>query len=93
MAAVLEYLEGEIPELRSLETAAEGSDFLEEKRKAARRTHRDRPAALVPSPALERLDRCRRTHLDLLREKERTLVRPGDTLLDLMLRRDLRHLL
>jgi FAD/FMN-containing dehydrogenase/Fe-S oxidoreductase len=89
MAAVLEYLEGEIPELRSLETAAEGSDFLEEKRKAARRLIET--ARLRWFHILERLDRPAADHLDLLREKERTLVRPGDTLLDLMLRRDLRH--
>jgi len=89
MAAVLEYLEGDIPELRSLDKTKEGEDFLEEKRKVAR--HLIEAARLRWFNVLEKLDRPAAEHLDLLRDKEASLVRPGDTLLEMMLRRDLRH--
>jgi FAD/FMN-containing dehydrogenase/Fe-S oxidoreductase len=93
MAAVLEQLAGPLGEpgdrTSAFEDSAEEGAILAAKREAARevvRAARERWQAI-----LGRLDAPAAQHLDLLRDKERTRARPGDTLLDMMLRRDLRQ--
>ena len=92
MAAVLEYLAGDLPEARQagdLEESAEETAILWAKRDAAReavaraRARWQRILAHLDEPAAD--------HLELLGESEREGARPGDTLLALMLRRDLRQ--
>ncbi len=92
MEAVLEYLHGDMPELVLSEQYKEGEEtrgFLEEKRTAA--TKLIETARLRWFTILDRLDALAAEHLELLREPERDKAREGDSLLDLMLRRDLRH--
>jgi FAD/FMN-containing dehydrogenase/Fe-S oxidoreductase len=94
LAAVLDYLNGPLDEARPAGTydsdaSVEARQILDAKRAAAvelvelarNRWHAIRE--LLDEPAIE--------HLDLLREPERQLVAAKDTLLDLMLRRDLRQ--
>jgi FAD/FMN-containing dehydrogenase/Fe-S oxidoreductase len=92
MGAVLDYLAGDLAEARQggdLEDSAEEAAILAAKRDAARevvsqvRRRWERILAHLDGPAAE--------NLDLLGELERERVRPGDTLLALMLRRDLRQ--
>jgi len=92
MDAVLEYLAEPMPELKlaeEYEDSAENTAILEGKREAARR---------VVSAARERwqrilanLDAPASAHQHLLRESEVAKIREGDSLLDMLLRRDLRH--
>ncbi len=92
MEAVLEYLHGDTPELVQSEQYKEGEEtrgFLEGKRAAAAKLIE--AARLRWFTILERLDAPAAEQLELLREPERPKVRPDDSLLDLMLRRDLRH--
>ena len=94
MAAVLAYLAGPLEEARPAGTyESEGSDearqILNAKRAAAvevveqARNRWHRVLELLDEPAIE--------HMDLLRDPERQLVHAKDSLLDLMLRRDLRQ--
>jgi FAD/FMN-containing dehydrogenase/Fe-S oxidoreductase len=92
LAAVLDYLSGPLEEARPAGTYAssdEAEAILEAKRTAAigvveqARNRWHAVLELLDAPALE--------HLDLLREPERALVKARDTLLDLMLRRDVRQ--
>ncbi|NEV62118.1 DUF3683 domain-containing protein [Thiorhodococcus minor] len=94
MAAVLDYLASEMPEAR-VEGDYEGSDesraILSAKRDAARDSItqvRGRWQAI-----LERLDQPAADNLDLLEGAEKALIREGDTLASMMLRRDLRQAL
>ncbi len=90
--AVLEYLSGEMPEFRLMdeyEDSEESNAILESKREAAQgvvRAARDRWSRI-----LENLDAAASAHEHLLREKELPKARPEDTLLDMMLRRELVH--
>jgi FAD/FMN-containing dehydrogenase/Fe-S oxidoreductase len=90
MDAVLDYLGGEMVELRlakEYEDSAENSAILDAKRSAAREvvgTARDRWQRIV-----DNLDAKASAHPQLLREKELPRVREDDLLLDLLLRRDL----
>ncbi|WP_295413102.1 DUF3683 domain-containing protein [uncultured Thiodictyon sp.] len=92
MAAVLDYLAGELPESHrdgDYQDSAEALAILAAKREAAR--------ALVTRArerwhsVLDHLDAPAEVHLDLLDAAAQSRRRPGDTLLDLMLRRDLRQ--
>ncbi len=88
---VLGYLGGDMPELRQLpglEESAENDAIVAAKKEAAvdlLERVRDRWRAL-----LERLDAPAADNPDLLTEAERERVRPGDTLFDLLQRRDVR---
>jgi FAD/FMN-containing dehydrogenase/Fe-S oxidoreductase len=92
MVAVLDYLAGGLSEAREQgdnDSSQEEAAILSGKRDAARE---------VVGAARERwrqvlahLDEPAADHLGLLRDAERGRVRPGDTLLALMLRRDLRQ--
>ncbi len=92
MAAVLEYLASSMPEVRmagDYEASDEAIAILEAKRDLAREsiTHaRHRWQAI-----LERLDQPAADNLDLLGDAEQALMRTGDTLASMMLRRDLRQ--
>ena len=92
MAAVLDYLAGGITESHrgdAYEDSAEETAILATKGEAARAVvarARGRWQAV-----LAHLDAPARDHLALLDAAEQTRLRPGDTLLDLMLRRDLRQ--
>ncbi|MGB5835184.1 MAG: DUF3683 domain-containing protein [Thiohalocapsa sp.] len=92
MAAVVEYLAGPLAEARpagEYDSSDEADAILSAKREAALQVvdqarHRwHQILELLDAPAIE--------HLNLLREPERTQVRDADSLLDLMLRRDLRQ--
>jgi FAD/FMN-containing dehydrogenase/Fe-S oxidoreductase len=91
MAAVLDYLAGDLPEARrsDAEDSVEEAAFLAAKQEAARDLVRG--ARSRWQRILVHLDAPVGNHLDLLGEAERKQVRPRDTLLDLMLRRDLRQ--
>ncbi|MCW8883049.1 MAG: DUF3683 domain-containing protein [Sedimenticola sp.] len=90
MQAVLSYLKGRMPELRlpeEYEESAESQAILEAKRDAACEvvaTAEQRWCTI-----LENLDSLAEDHQGLLRDKELSRMLPGDTLLDMMLRRDL----
>ncbi len=93
MAAVVDLLagriEGRVDQKAVYDDSVEEGAILDAKRDAAREVvqgARQRWQAILKhleAPAADRLD--------LLREKERARVRPGDTLLAMMLRRDLRQ--
>jgi FAD/FMN-containing dehydrogenase/Fe-S oxidoreductase len=92
MSAVLAYLDGDMPELRQAEAyeeSVETTAFVTAKREAARevlRRARDRWERI-----LDNLDAPAASHSHLLRDPEVGAMRDGDTLLDMMLRRDLRQ--
>ncbi|KXX65391.1 DUF3683 domain-containing protein [Marichromatium gracile] len=92
MAAVLDYLGSGLEEARragDYEVSEEDVAILAAKRDAAREvleTARTRWRAI-----LEHLEAPAAEHLELLHEKERARVREGDSLLAMMLRRDLRQ--
>ncbi|EXJ14240.1 DUF3683 domain-containing protein [Imhoffiella purpurea] len=94
MAAVLEYLASDMPEARlagEYEDTEEGLAILQAKRDAARDSIgrvRTRWQSI-----LDRLDRPAAENLDLLEDAEKALIREGDTLASMMLRRDLRQAL
>jgi FAD/FMN-containing dehydrogenase/Fe-S oxidoreductase len=89
--AVLDYLAGELPELRAVpnyERSAEGDAIIETKKQAARehlRAVRGRWQTL-----LDHLDGEARDYDAVLDETARAALRPGDTLFDLLQRRELR---
>lgn len=92
MGAVLDYLSGGLPESRQegeFEDSAEETAILSAKRDAA--------GELVGrvrarwQRILENLDALAAEHLEVLTDSENEWVQPGDTLLTLMLRRDLRQ--
>ncbi len=92
MAALLAYLAGPLSEARAAgdyESSDEALAILSAKQEAAielvegARERWRQILHLIEAPAIE--------HLDLLREPERALVHAADSLLDLMLRRDLRQ--
>ncbi|MCB1751203.1 MAG: DUF3683 domain-containing protein [Gammaproteobacteria bacterium] len=92
MQAVLDYLSGSMPEGRLGEEYEESSE-----NDAIQASKRDAARELV-SAAIGRwqgIQQCLEApvndHLYLLRDKELPLVREGDTLLEMMLRRDLVH--
>jgi FAD/FMN-containing dehydrogenase/Fe-S oxidoreductase len=92
MDAVLDYLAGAMPELTQIEgyeVSAEADAILAAKRDAARQTVR--AARDRWQRVLERLDAPAKAHRDLLDAPATGALRPGDTLLDLLLRRDLIH--
>jgi len=92
MDAVLRYLSGPMPELRGaegFEESEEASAILGAKRAAAREVVS--AAGDRWQRVLSNLDSAAEANRGLLREPEAALIRNGDTLLDLMLRRDLRH--
>jgi FAD/FMN-containing dehydrogenase/Fe-S oxidoreductase len=92
MQAVLAYLSGELPEARSrdeYEPSTEGAAILSAKQEAARNVVRG--ALQRWSAILRRLDAPAAEHLDLLGEEAAAKSRVGDSLLDLLLRRDLRQ--
>ena len=91
LQAVDDYLAGDLPELRLVaeyESSAENSAIVADKQRAAR-AHlaavRTRWSAL-----LSRLDESAAQHTELLDAELRAKVQAGDTLLALLLRRDLR---
>jgi FAD/FMN-containing dehydrogenase/Fe-S oxidoreductase len=90
MDAVQDYLSGPMPELRRIEDyeeSAEADAILNAKREAARavvRQARDRWQRVLGN-----LDAPAHAHDHLLDEPARARLRGGDTLLDLLLRRDL----
>ena len=92
LSAVLDYLAGPLPEARlagDYDTSAEAAAILDTKRAAARElvtAARERWQRV-----LDNLDAPAADHGDLLAPEERERIRPGDRLLDLMLRRDLRQ--
>ncbi|MET0100469.1 MAG: DUF3683 domain-containing protein [Sedimenticola sp.] len=92
MDEVLDYLDGEMPELRQAkeyEDSEENTAIMQAKREAARdvvTTARKRWQQV-----LDNLDAPVADHQELLREKEIPKARPGDSLLDMMLRQDLVH--
>ncbi len=92
MRAVLDYLAGPMPESKSaldFEDSAESEAILAGKRDSARQTMQ---AAIQRwESVLGHLSGLAEDHSGLLRASEVPLMRPGDTLLDMMLRRDLRH--
>ncbi len=92
LEAWLEYVGGDMPEAKSwpgYEDSAESRAILSAKSQAARvvlqEAHRRWQAIL------EQLDARAEERTDLLRAPEQDLIQPGDQLLDLMLRRDLRQ--
>ncbi|MGD2137925.1 MAG: DUF3683 domain-containing protein [Gammaproteobacteria bacterium] len=89
--AVLEYLEGELPELRAateFEDSSENRAIVTAKTGAARRHLHD--VAERWRTLLENLDRPAAEHTRLLPDSLREQVQPGDTLLAMLLRRELR---
>jgi FAD/FMN-containing dehydrogenase/Fe-S oxidoreductase len=92
MDAVLLYLEGNLPEAREAgdyEASDEAAAILAAKRDAARDLVLQ--ARVRWQSVLEHLDGLAADHLSLIGEDAAPHLRPGDTLLDLMLRRDLRQ--
>jgi FAD/FMN-containing dehydrogenase/Fe-S oxidoreductase len=92
MAALLDYLDGPLREALpagEYETPEEAAAILEGKRNAAREALRAMRARW--ERILARLDAPAAEHTELLREGERAKRRDGDTLLDMLLRRDLRQ--
>jgi len=91
VAAVDEYLAGDMPELRQLpdyEDSAEGTEILDSKRRAAR-THLEAVQGRWRD-ILTHLETPAAQHDDLLDEAARVTLRDGDSVLGLLLRRDLR---
>jgi FAD/FMN-containing dehydrogenase/Fe-S oxidoreductase len=92
MDRVMDYLSSPMPELHAvveLEGSAENDAILEAKRQAAQavlRQARERWQRI-----LENLDAPAEAHGHLLRDKEVPRIKPGDSLLAMMLRRDLRQ--
>ena len=89
--AALEYLSGDLPELRGVpdfEDSEENRAILAAKRDAARE-HLLRVRARWRA-VLDALDEPAAAHDDLLDPARRAMLRPNDRLLDLLLRRDLR---
>ncbi|MBN2885299.1 MAG: FAD/FMN-binding oxidoreductase [Chromatiaceae bacterium] len=92
LAALLDYLDSDMPEARAegdYECSDEARAFLDAKRTAARDSItqvRTRWQAI-----LERLDAPAAKHMELLDQSARDAMRQGDSLADLMLRRDLRQ--
>jgi FAD/FMN-containing dehydrogenase/Fe-S oxidoreductase len=89
--AVDEYLSGELPELRQVaeyESSAENNAIVADKQRAAR----EHLAAVRArwSALFSRLDAAAAERGDLLEAELRAKLRPGDTLLALLLRRELR---
>ncbi|MEJ2575582.1 MAG: DUF3683 domain-containing protein [Gammaproteobacteria bacterium] len=92
MAAVLGYLDGDLPEARRAEDYEESEEttaFLHAKRAAAREVLR--AAHERWQRVLDNLDAPAQAHSHLLRDAEVPLIRDGDSLLEMMLRRDLRQ--
>ncbi|MEN8214730.1 MAG: DUF3683 domain-containing protein, partial [Pseudomonadota bacterium] len=90
--AVLEYLQGEMPELwhiAAYEESAENSAILEAKQQAAIDVVDE--AGQRWRQILELLDQAATKHRSLLTRAEGELIRPNDSLIDMLLRRDLRH--
>lgn len=91
VAAVKEYLNGEVVERRqqaNYEASAESDDIFSAKRNAALE-YLDK-VELRWQKALDSLDAAALDNSELLDEAARELVQPGDTVLNLLLRRDLR---
>lgn len=92
MDAVVDYLAGDMPELSQggvYEKSAESSAILEAKQQAAQSvvaSARERWQLI-----LDNLDTPAAQHAERLSEQEREKILPGDSLLDLLLRRDLTH--
>ncbi len=89
--AVLAYLSGDLAELRSdpdYESSEENSAIEEAKKTAAREVLQEARQRWVAT--LEYLDRPVMDHEGLLDDAARSQIKPGDTLLHLLLRRDLR---
>jgi FAD/FMN-containing dehydrogenase/Fe-S oxidoreductase len=92
MDAVSDYLGGDLPEARiwaGYEESREATAVLTAKREAAQA--RLEAARSRWQQVLDRLDTPAAEQLGLLGDEERARVRDGDSLLDLMLRRDLRQ--
>jgi len=92
MSAVLDYFADDLHELEASEEwedSAESRDILQAKCDAARTVVST--AQTRWQQILQNLDEPAKEHEALLREKEATLVQPGDSLLDMLLRGDLRH--
>ena len=90
MRAVKAYLRGPMPELRlpeEYEESEESSAILQAKRDAAVEVVETAEQRWLH--ILDQLESPAQEHRALLREKEQTKLRPGDSLLDMMLRRDL----
>ena len=92
MDAVVDYLAGDMPELRQgevYEKSEESSAILLAKQQAAQDV-----VALAQHRwklILDNLDTPAQLHTESLSEPERDKIQPGDSLLDLLLRRDLTH--
>ncbi|MGB5538687.1 MAG: DUF3683 domain-containing protein [Gammaproteobacteria bacterium] len=89
--AVLDYLGGDLPELRAgmeFEDSAENRAIVSAKVEAARRHLRK--VAEYWRTLLEDLDQAAATHATLLPESLRENIRTGDSLLAMLLRRELR---
>ena len=89
---VLEYLQGEMPELwhiAAYEESAENSAILRSKQRAATKVVVQ--ASGRWQQILERLDEPASMHHALLTNPEIERIQPDDRLIDLLLRRDLRH--
>ena len=92
LTAWLDYLAGDIPEAREwpgYEDSLEAQAILDAKREAARQVIQQTQTRW--QLILKRLDAPANTNADLLLVGERAFIQPGDLLLDLLLRRDLRQ--
>lgn len=91
MAAVLDYLSGPMPQAVPVDhqDSAEGQAILATKCAAARQAVGEARARW--QRILAALDEPAAAHPELLRAKERGLMRPDDSLLAMLLRRDLRQ--
>ena len=92
MTAIERYLAGDLPEVKAAEDyedSAENTAILQAKQASAKqlvRVAHDRWSRIAAN-----LDAPASAHTQLLRDAEIPLLRDGDTLLDMMLRRDLRQ--
>ncbi len=92
MDAILTYFASDMPEFEAseeYEESAENRQILEAKRDAARATVEAAQGRW--QQILQYLESPAEQHLDLLSGEAAEKIRPGDQLLDMMLRRDLRH--
>jgi len=90
--AVLDYLQGDMPELwhiEAYEDSEENTAILGRKQAAA--IEAVERSLKRWETVLNDLDLAAETRLELLTDREQDLIRPGDRLINMLLRRDLRH--
>ena len=90
--AILDYLQGDMPELwhiEAYEDSEENTAILGRKQAAA--IEAVERSLKRWQTILNDLDLAAETRLELLTDREQDLIRPGDRLINMLLRRDLRH--